>query len=365
MSLKFFFKKNYYKLVNLNIKNKDFNDFIVIKSENKNWVLNEIAKEYKNIFSRFYKNTSLNEQNIFLSKNVNLFIMSKYHAIKNLRNYENQIYFPYFHGLPNKQESQKENIDLIKKNLSNISKIQITNSLIENFFLENSIPTEKFKRIPITVDIKKFQKLDKYDSKLIRKNLNIPLNSFVIGSFQKDGDGWGKGNEPKLIKGPDIFIKTVGILKNIIPELFILLSGPSRGYVINKLIKLKIPYLHLNYKSYDDLIKLYRCINVYLICSREEGGPRAIMESFASKTPLVTTNVGQAVDIIENNFNAFKTSEINEEKLANLIFSKIYNKDSKLEQIIKNAYITAENNSYENQIDLWKNFFDIKEETIK
>ena len=46
--------------------------------------------------------------------------------------------------------------------------------------------------------------------------------------------------------------------------------------------------------------------------------------------------------------------------LANLIFSKVYKKDNKLEEIIKNAYITAKNNSYESQINLWRNFFDLK-----
>ncbi len=364
MSLSFFFKRNYFKLINLNRNKNEFNNLIVIKREKKNWVLNEIAKEYKNIFSKF-KNISFKERDIFLSKNISLFIMSKYHAIKNLNNYKNHIYFPYFHGLPTKKNNQQEYIDAIKKNILKISKIQVTNSLIENFFLENSISKNKFMRIPITIDINKFSELNKVDGELLRKKLKIPINSFVIGSFQKDGDGWGRGNEPKLIKGPDIFIKTVQILKNIIPELFVLLSGPSRGYVINNLIKLKIPYMHLNYSSYDELIKLYKCIDVYLICSREEGGPRAIMESFASNIPLVTTNVGQAVDMIKNNFNAFKAEEINEELLAHLIFSKIYNKDGKLDEIINNAHITAKNNSYENQIDLWKKFFDANREIIQ
>ena len=52
------------------------------------------------------------------------------------------------------------------------------------------------------------------------------------------------------------------------------------------------------------------------------------MESFASKTPLVSTNVGQAVDMIRDNFNAFKVDKIDEEILADLIFSKVYNKDN-------------------------------------
>ena len=40
------------------------------------------------------------------------------------------------------------------------------------------------------------------------------------------------------------------------------------------------------------------------------------------ETPLVSTNVGQAVDMIENNINAFKVDQIDEEMLADLIFLK-------------------------------------------
>tara|TARA_B100000989_G_scaffold298320_1_gene287090 strand:+ start:3239 stop:4318 length:1080 start_codon:yes stop_codon:yes gene_type:complete len=359
MSLGFFLKKSFYKLININIKKNNYEKIIVIKSENKNWVLNEIAQEYKQVFSKFSNKVSLNERNIFLSSNINLFIMSKYHAIKNLHNYENQIYFPYFHGLDIK------NINIMKKNLSSISKIQTTHSLVENFFLDNGIPNEKFKRIPITIDISKFDKLNLVDKNLLKKKYEIPLDSFVIGSFQKDGDGWGEGNIPKLIKGPDIFLKTVKILKDKIPELFVLLSGPSRGYVKKGLQKIKVRYKHLNFLNYNDLIKLYKCLNVYLICSREEGGPRAIMESFASKTPLVTTNVGQAIDMIKNETNAFKIENFDEEMLADFIFSKVYNEDRKLEQIIENGYNTVKNHSYNNQVQIWKEFFNFEEKNYK
>ena len=41
--------------------------------------------------------------------------MSKYYALKNLNNYKNHIYFPYFHGLPTKKNNQQENIDAYQK----------------------------------------------------------------------------------------------------------------------------------------------------------------------------------------------------------------------------------------------------------
>ena len=306
MNLNFFLKKNFYKILNLNKKKKNIEEFIVIKKESKNWVLNQIADEYKKTFLNFNKNISFNEKDFYISKKNSLFVMSKYYAIKNIKNFEGKIYFPYFHGI-----KDTEKLNIIKKNINFVSKIQVSNTLTANFFAENNIPEEKYKLIPITIDLSLFDELHKLNKENLKEKLEIPKNAFVLGSFQKDGNGWNGGTSPKLIKGPDVFIKTLEILKNKIPELFILLTGPSRGYVKKELNKLNISFKHVNFEKYSDLIKLYKCLDVYLISSREEGGPRAIPESFASRTPLVTTNVGLAADMIKNNFNGFKSNSIN------------------------------------------------------
>ena len=362
MNIKFLLKKNFFNLVNLYRKKEiNFENNIVIKSENKNWVLNQIANEYKEVFQNFTKKVSLKEQDAYISNEVHLFIMSKYYALENLKNFKNKIYFPYFHGSTD-DVRHRQSLKIIKKNIESISKIQISDSLMENIFLENKIPKEKFKKIPITIDIKKFKQVNSLDSNQLRIFYELPISSFIIGSFQKDGDGWGKGDDPKMIKGPDIFIKTIKILKDKVPELFVLLTGPSRGYVIKELNKIKVPFKHIHLEKYSEMIKLYKCLNVYLVSSREEGGPRAILESFASKIPLVTTNVGQAVDMVENGYNAFKSNNLNEEELADHIYNNIYYKNTNLQKIINNAYQTVENNTYEKQTNLWKDFFNMYDE---
>ena len=44
-------------------------------------------------------------------------------------------------------------------------------------------------------------------------------------------------------------------------------------------------------------------LDLYLVSSREEGGPKAIVESMASGVPLVTTNVGMANDFVIDQVN--------------------------------------------------------------
>ena len=103
--------------------------------------------------------------------------------------------------------------------------------------------------------------------------------------------------EPKLIKGPDIFIAAV---ERIAQEasVVVLLTGPARGYVKNELTRRGIPFVHTFLKEQADLAGCYHAIDLYLVTSREEGGPKGIMESMASGAPLVSTCVGMAPDLI-------------------------------------------------------------------
>jgi Glycosyltransferase len=179
----------------------------------------------------------------------------------------------------------------------------------------------------------------------------------VIGSFQKDGNGWGKGLTPKLIKGPDIFINTLKVLNNEINDLYVLLTGPARGYVKKELNKAGIPYSHFYNKTYSNISKFYHALDLYMITSREEGGPRAVLESMASGVPLVTTRVGQAMDIVQNGKNGWM---VDSEDIEGLSFWAKYVRDNKnnLDNILLFARNTALNNCYSAQVPLWEKFMD-------
>src|SRR5262249_42944061 len=128
--------------------------------------------------------------------------------------------------------------------------------------------------------------------------------AFVVGSLVKDGVGWGDGLEPKLIKGPDVLLETIELLKPCIPELFVLLTGPARGFVEAGLERLGVPHAHTAVAA-EQLPNVYRTLDVCLVGSRQEGGPKAVLESMASGVPLVTTRVGQAMDLVRNGENGF------------------------------------------------------------
>ena len=67
-------------------------------------------------------------------------------------------------------------------------------------------------KIPLGVNTSLFNLPKKNTKETLRRSLGIPNHAIVIGSFQKDGSGWKDGLDPKLIKGPDLFVSTLKLL---------------------------------------------------------------------------------------------------------------------------------------------------------
>jgi len=269
----------------------------------------------------------------------------------------NRIGFSYFHGRPNTGDELFDKFyKSLCKNHEKISRIQVSHLEMKHVTLGTGIDPSKVFLIPIGINTDFFPFRTAEQKRMARAELGIPQSSFVIGSFQKDGVGWEEGLKPKLIKGPDVFLSTIEKLKKDAGDLFVLLSGPSRGYVKRGLEKMQVPYKHLYIKSYPDVAKLFQALDVYLVASRQEGGPKAILESMASGVPLVTTRVGQAMDLVKHGENAWMTDVEDVEALARCILQvRDLNQDA-LTPILKNGRTTAEANTYENQIPLWADF---------
>ena len=79
----------------------------------------------------------------------------------------------------------------------------------------------------------------------------------------------------------------------------VVLAGWRRQYVINRLKEAKIKYHYFEWASFELLNKLYNCLDLYVVSSRYEGGPQAIVECALTKTPILSTNVGIADLILD------------------------------------------------------------------
>ena len=332
---------------------------ILFVSDGANWVLNWEMKEIRKIAGEIGISTRAIRGIPFGLPRQSFFFPSKY-MLRQIQRYAlagTRIAFPYFHGYPDSGEPVAvECYENLKRFHHKISRIQVSHSRMRDLVLSVGIDPSKVFLIPIGINIDFFQRQTYESRKAMRDKHGIPQQAIVLGSFQKDGIGWGEGTTPKLIKGPDLFLKAVRILRESFTEIFVLLSGPARGYVKRGLERLKIPYKHIYLNDYPQIGELYQCLDLYIISSREEGGPKAVLESMASGIPLITTRVGQAMDLVEHGKNAWMVDVDNADGLAHWA-KKALTDTLALQEVVANGIRTAQANTYEAQIGFWKKFF--------
>jgi len=330
---------------------------LFLVSDSPNWVISNEMKELSMLAKRLGVPLApsnlvnfTDHQSVFFGSHFNLLLKDKWIGVGH------HLGTAYFHGRPG---TGVEEFDQCYKNLcrfhDKIHRIQVSYSEMRDIVLSSGIAPEKVFLIPIGINLRYFSMQTSESRKKARLKYGIPQSAVVIGSFQKDGNGWGEGLEPKLVKGPDIFIKTLENLKNRVTEIFVLLSGPARGYVKAELERIGVPYRHFFLKRYSDIGELYQALDLYLVSSRQEGGPKAVLESMATGVPLVTTRVGQTMDLVKHGINAWMVDVGDVEGLAYWAEYALQHKDG-INNIILNARQVAENNSYIAQLHLWKDF---------
>jgi glycosyltransferase involved in cell wall biosynthesis len=212
----------------------------------------------------------------------------------------------YFHGRPGTAGFPEFDraYERLRRYAKRVDRVQVTHAEMHELVLDAGVDPASVFRVPIGIDLARFPQGDARRRADARAALGLPGTAFVVGSFQKDGVGWGAGLEPKTIKGPDMLLSTLDQLRRSTPELMVLLTGPARGYVRRGLERRGIPYRHQMLASREQLAEAYRSLDVYLVTARQEGGPKAVLESLASGVPLVTTRVGQAQELLTDGVDA-------------------------------------------------------------
>jgi glycosyltransferase involved in cell wall biosynthesis len=203
----------------------------------------------------------------------------------------------FFHGKPEDGPDVARHIDRFMQSVDRLDRIVASASLVRDRLISWGVPAGKIARIPIGCETARFVPPSSEEREAARARFGIKPHEIAVGSFQKDGEGWGDGDTPKSIKGPDVFLAAVEKLAKEFP-VFVLLSGPARGFVKRGLERMGLRYAHDYAPDRDALAKLYHPLDLYLVTSREEGGPMALMESMASAVPVVSTRVGMAPDLI-------------------------------------------------------------------
>lgn len=263
----------------------------------------------------------------------------------------------WYHGRPCAEFPEfKAPLDKLRSHHQALARVQVSHTEMRDIILQTGIAPHKVHLIPIGINLRYFTMKNQERCREVRTKYGIPTSAVVVGSFQKDGNGWGEGLSPKLIKGPDIFVAVLDRLLERRHDLHVLLTGPARGYVKQRLSELGIPFTHLYISDYAQVGELYQALDLYLVTSRQEGGPKAILESMASGIPLITTRVGQAMDLVRHGENGWMTEVEDVEALAHWAQYVIEHQAS-LDAVLRNGRMTAQQHSYVSQVPLWRAFF--------
>ena len=257
---------------------------IYINSPKESWVVDRFVKEWK----ENNKNISTN----LLSKADLIWIISPWTWKK----------------LSKKHLSSKKvicTIHHIDDKKFNIEEFSELDKLVDRYHIiskktENTLKQLTKKDIfysPFWIDSKKFFNIK--DSQSLRKKFNLKDNDFAIGSFQRDTEG-SDNKSPKLEKGPDNFLEIIKNLDYENKNLKVVLTGKRRNYIINKLNELKISFEYFQMVDNKRLNELYNSLDLYIVASRVEGGPQSILECALSKTPIISTDVGVANQILSD-----------------------------------------------------------------
>ena len=261
---------------------------IYINNAKENWVVDRFIREWNN--------HNHNQVKRLYGKNITIWIISPWTWKKIPKRYlkKNKVVCT-IHHIDEDKFKQKELSEFLKRD----EYVDLYHVISDKTYNQvKKFTQKKIKKIPFWVNNKLWFQIDNKDMLFTKYNLN--KNSFYIGSFQRDTEGSDLVS-PKLSKGPDQFLSIAKYFNQNYDNLVVLLAGKRRQYLINNLEKEGIPYRYFEMVSFEELNELYNLLNLYVVSSRFEGGPQAIMECAVNKTPIISTNVGIASEILSTN----------------------------------------------------------------
>jgi glycosyltransferase involved in cell wall biosynthesis len=211
----------------------------------------------------------------------------------------NRLLFTWSHGLPsNPDPNIQEQIAYLREGAAWADRVHVWTTTARDFLRAHDVPAEKIVHIPLGVDTRLFRPSTSAERSAARTRLEVPEDAICVGSFQKDSPGWDNANrEMKWIKGPDVLADVLERLAQRY-RLFVLLTSPARGYLIERLERAGIAYRHDVLPDQAALASHYHALDLYLITSRDEGGPMSLLEGMASGVPLISTRMGMPKDVI-------------------------------------------------------------------
>ena len=213
--------------------------------------------------------------------------------------------------------------NLFIASLNKLNKI-ITVSDFMNLRLRSYIGREKLEVVKNGTDLGKFYPASAEQKEKIKQELNLSINSLVIGNTSRI----------HRAKGQIDLLKMVFDLKKDYPNLKLLLVDSGSFYAENELKKtikdfrLEKDVLWLPFQK--EIQRFYKAMDIFALPSLSENFPLTILEAMASGLPIVAFKIAGISEQIENKKEGFLISEGNYQDFENKL--EVLIKDKKLRE---------------------------------
>lgn len=155
------------------------------------------------------------------------------------------------------------------------------------------VDTSRVFCVPYGVDADLFQPATSEQRASIRRKLNLPNSTTVIGFFGKNSS-----NDDDR-KGIDVFIKALVSLKQLLPDVACLIVGPGWQELIRGLNSSGVKCVWIPFVGeLKGLSEMYQALDFYWVTARVEGGPVTLLEAMSTEISCLTTPVGIAREIV-------------------------------------------------------------------
>lgn len=169
--------------------------------------------------------------------------------------------------------------------------------------------TKRIELIPYWANQRLWHKSEQNKLELRVKH-GLPVNAYLVGSFQRDTEGASaltENPQPKLEKGPDLLADAIiywhtsaAYMSDMRGKygVHVVLAGWRRQYLIKRLEEAGVSYTYFENPPFADIRELYQTLDVYPVTARFEGGPQSLIECGLLSVPVVSRPVGLATQLL-------------------------------------------------------------------
>lgn len=186
------------------------------------------------------------------------------------------------------------------------------------------------------IDLLKWMPSIKNKVKTIYNGVSLEKNKNTE-NYAKEYDLILVGSMWSDVKGIDILLNAIKLIEDKINKVIIAGDGTLKGEYILLRDKLglssKVDFLG----NRNDIIELLQKSKVFVMPSRWEGLPMALLEAMSQMKPIIATNVGGIPEIIEDGFSGILVQLGDIEELS-IKIQELLSNDKLANQLGKNAY---------------------------